>query len=499
MVDAFVLIAVAAGSVAVLSVLIYLAIRYFAYKRSFPLPHQFDFLWIVTTFLVLFLVCFNQPPLEGTLGQSSLTWTTFFTLLLFFYLMIFVVEQFFVQYFLSSVLKIYISPPLRKAIVLVAFVLAVVISVQKIFSINPWAVYAPTSLLSLGLGIALKDVFQTFFAGVALSKVVHIGDWIQIGEKEGEVVDINWARTILRSWHGDYLFFPNRELQMGSFSNYSYRERRHKCHLEIGASYGAEPRHVKKALLECIENVTGTLAHPPAEVILLSYGDFAIHYSLNFWVSDYANWRSITGDVATRVWYAFKRENIEIPFPIRTVHHVRKTKSEEIAETFGLLLKQIDLFKMLSEEERDFISERLKKEIFLAGEFVVRQGEPGSSFYLVLTGELEALRRSGEGKEVVVGQLGSGQFFGELSLLTGEPRAASVRVLKDAEILRLEKKDFQEILTKHPSLTESLAEVVASRKSSLSGVQETPGRRPETSPEKSALSRKIRSFFNLRD
>ncbi|MBI4218279.1 MAG: hypothetical protein HY610_04100, partial [Elusimicrobia bacterium] len=165
MVDAFVLIAVAAGSVAVLSVLIYLAIRYFAYKRSFPLPHQFDFLWIVTTFLVLFLVCFNQPPLEGTLGQSSLTWTTFFTLLLFFYLMIFVVEQFFVQYFLSSVLKIYISPPLRKAIVLVAFVLAVVISVQKIFSINPWAVYAPTSLLSLGLGIALKDVFQTFFAG----------------------------------------------------------------------------------------------------------------------------------------------------------------------------------------------------------------------------------------------------------------------------------------------------------------------------------------------
>lgn len=498
MLEHFIPIILTILGILICSVAIYFAIRYFAYKRSFPLPHRFDFLWILLTFLSIFLTVFTQGHLEGSLSQTFLTWTTFSTLLLFFYVMIFILDQFLVEYFLCTVMKIYISPPLRKAMVLFGFAVAVIVAIQKIFSINPWAVYAPTSLLSLGIGIALKDTFQTFFAGVALSKVVRIGDWIQIGDKEGEVLEINWARTVLRSWEGDHLFIPNSELQKGMFLNYSYKSKRHRCKLEVGVSYSAPPKKVKNALLSCLQNIEGIVAHPLPEVILKSYGDSAIIYNLTFWTDHYALWRKITSDVATRVWYAFKREGLEIPFPIRTVQLFKKKIGQE-SKNFDDLLFKIDLFKMLSNEERRILVQKFHFQTFLEEEIVVEQGSAGSSFYLVLNGKLVVERALKEGKAVTLGELGEGQFFGELSLLTGETRSATVKALADSELLMLEKNDFQEILNRHPALADTLAEVVAARKIALSGLQETSEVVQQQTLEKSALSKKIKSFFNLKN
>lgn len=485
------------GAVFLISIVVYFAIRYFAYKRSFPLPHRFDLLWILNTLLILFLSISLQSPLEDSISPKILTWITFAAFLLSAYILIFILDQFFVEYFLVSILKVYISPPLRKVIVLGIFLIAVVIGVQKIFSINPWAVYAPTSMLSLGIGIALKDSFQTFFAGLALSKIMHIGDWIQIDGKEGEVVDINWARTVLRTKNGDHLFIPNSELQKGMFTNFCYQGKKHRCRFEVGASYSAPPQKVKRTLIQCAQNVEGVLSYPAPEVLLSGYGDFSIQYLLYFWVDDYSQWREITSDVSTRVWYAFKRENIEIPFPIRTVYMAHEKSEGSDQGQLETMLSKIDLFSMLSQDEKQLIVGKLDRRIYLKGETVVQQGEAGSSFYLVAKGKLEVLRRDQEDKTILLGELGPGQFFGELSLLTGEPRSATVRATMDTEILRLEKVDFQEILNRHPDLAENLAEVVASHKTALSEIKEHKEVGSRIQEQKSALSKKIRNFFNL--
>lgn len=482
------------------SVVIYFAIRFFAYKRAFPLPRKFDFLWIINTLLLIFLSSSAHPPLEGNLSHKLLTWSIFFTFLLSCYLLIFVIDQFLVEYFLVSVSKIYVSPPLRKVLVLFVFVLAVLVGTQKIFHFNPLAYYGVTSALSLGIGLAIKDAFQTFFAGLALSAIIRIGDWIKFNDKEGAVMDINWARTILRTWEGAYLFVPNSELQKGLFWNFSYRENRYRCRLEIGASYDAPPQKVKRVLLECVQNIEGVVSEPAPELLLLNYADFAIQYALTFWIKDYARWRELSSEVSTRIWYAFKREHIAIPFPIRTVQVVRKGKEESQLAELETLLSHIDLFKMLSGEERQLILARLQKQVYLKGEMVVREGKPGSSFYIVLKGRLEVFRQMKEGKLFMIGELKSGQFFGELSLLTGEPRSATVRALSDSELLRLDKKDFQEILERHPELAENLAEVVAARQSTLLEINKNAAEpEPAAQAQPRALSRKIREFFNLKE
>lgn len=498
MIQNFIPLVFTVGGILILSVAVYFFIRFFAYKRSFPLPHQYDFLWMVNTLLIIFLACSGQPPLEGNLSDKLLSWIIFFTFLLSTYLLIFVIDKFLVEYFLVSVLKIYIAPPLRKIIVLFVFAIAVVVGIQKIFNINPWAVYAPTSLLSLGVGLALKDAFQTFFAGVSLSRFIRIGDWLQLGEKEGEVVDINWARTVLRSWEGIHLFIPNSELQKGIFKNYSYRNGQNRCRIELGTSYSTPPQKVKKVLMECTQNVDGLVSNPVPEVLLLNYGDFSIRYALTFWIEDYAHWREITSEVSTRIWYAFKRENIEIPFPIRTVHMTRKGKEEPQLLEPETILSQIDLFNMIPLQDRQLVLKRLQKQVYLKNEIVVREGDHGSSFYVILKGTLEVLRKMRDRAPLVIGELKSGQFFGELSLLTGESRSATIRAVTDSELLRLEKQDFKEILERHPDLSESLAEIVASRQSSLSEFKESVESLPSAPQKKSVLSKKIRDFFNLK-
>ena len=478
---------------------IYFAIRYLAYKRSFPLPRLFDVLWVLGSILALVLASASQPPLSASFSPKTLTWLAFITLLLFSYTIIFILDQFIVEYFLVQVLKVYVAPPLRKAIVLFIFAVAVVVAIQKIFSINPWAIYAPTSLLSLGLGIALKDAFATFFAGVALSSIVRIGDWIEIENgKEGEVIGIDWARTVIRTWDGDVLFIPNSTLQTATFRSFSYRDKNHRCQLQIGASYKDAPQRVKNVLLECTYNVPGILDLPQPEVLLSGYGDSSINYTLTFWVNDYSQRRRVSSEVSSRVWYAFKRKGIDIPFPIRTVHMLRKPPEDrEAAIDSHSMLADIDLFKTLPEEEQKFLSSRLQRQTYLKGEIVVREGKSGSSFYMVTKGKLEVLKQSPEGKNIFVNELGMGDFFGELSLLTGEPRSATVRAVTDSELLRLDKDDFKEILTRDPALSESFADVMAVRKTKLSGLQEKAKSEVFVRKHRDDISLKIRSFFNL--
>ena len=152
---------------------------------------------------------------------------------------------------------------------------------------------------------------------------------------------------------------------------------------------------------------------------------------------------------------------------------------------------------MLPPAEKELVLARLQRQVYLKGELVVREGDSGSSFFIVHKGRLEVLRRSGEGRVSSIGELKSGEFFGELSLLTGEPRTATIRALADSELLRLEKWDFQEILERHPNLTETLAEVVSSRQAMLVEQKAKDLKQVSMAGEKSSLSRKIREFFNL--
>ena len=153
--------------------------------------------------------------------------------------------------------------------------------------------------------------------------MIRLGEWIAFQDKEGRVIDINWARTTLETADGQRVFVPNNLLLSGVFLNYTTGSPTNRQVFKISASGEVPPERVKETLLQCARLVPGIAQTPPPEAALVDYSDSGILYGLYYWLEDYARKQTVQDDVATRLWHAFRKEGIAIPYPTRVVQ-IRK-------------------------------------------------------------------------------------------------------------------------------------------------------------------------------
>jgi hypothetical protein len=119
-------------------------------------------------------------------------------------------------------------------------------------------------------------------------------------------------------------------------------------------------------------------------------------------------------------------------------------------------LRQVPLFAELSRDDLRAVAQLARREYYPARSEICHQGKPGETAYFVETGELRALHIDSEGLEREVARMGPGQYFGETSLLLGEPRDATVEVVQDATLLYLNKYDFDQLLHERPTMLKAL-------------------------------------------
>lgn len=129
--------------------------------------------------------------------------------------------------------------------------------------------------------------------------------------------------------------------------------------------------------------------------------------------------------------------------------------TEAIPETAAPLPKS-PLFEDLTAEERDALAREMVLESFDEGDIVITEGEKGSSLYVVVSGEVKVYTRGGRGENVYLAKLAEGDFFGEVSILTGKPRTATVTASQRTELLRLDKEKLDAVVAGHPRIREVL-------------------------------------------
>jgi CRP/FNR family transcriptional regulator, cyclic AMP receptor protein len=112
-------------------------------------------------------------------------------------------------------------------------------------------------------------------------------------------------------------------------------------------------------------------------------------------------------------------------------------------------LREVPLFSEMDEQEVAGIREIMEEKKFKPGQVIIREGEKGDLFYVVTEGHAEVLIRDADGSEVILNEVGPGGFFGELSMLTNEPRAARVRAVDQITTLALERAEFFDFLRSH--------------------------------------------------
>lgn len=364
---------------------------------------------------------------------------------------------------------------------------------------------ATSAVVGAVVGLALQDTLGNLFAGIALhlEAPFRVGDWVRIGEKDGRVEQLSWRAMRLRTWDGDTQTVPNNEVARHAILNYSMPRTPHSRVLAIGVNYQTPPNKVLSVLRNLLEQVEGLAPDPPPVLRIVAYHDFAIHYEIRYHVHAYDDYRRVEGEIHRLIWYHFRRHGIEIPFPVRNVyvHQVEVPEAKEApVSRLERALRAIDLFRPLTDDELRTAMTRFRHLHYAAGEKIIEEGSPGDSFFVVDRGEVEVSKNMG-GSRRPLAQLMEGQFFGEMALLTGEPRAATVVAATDVDLFTIEKAAFHDILAANPAIAVDISTILAERREALSQAEGdlTARYEPAASPGelKQRILDRMRGYFGL--
>ena len=354
------------------------------------------------------------------------------------------------------------------------------------------------------LGFAGQNLFGGIIAGMSLqlNRPYRVGDWLQVGERFAEVMEINWRSTRLRTNDGIYLDIPNNEIVKSTIVNLHYPTEVHAMRIRVGVDYNVPPNRVKDALARAAASANGVLPQPPVKIFLVDFADHAMTYEIKFYMGNHARINEINDAVRTNVWYELKRQGIKIPFPIRTLQVERRptVTGREGHEEARAVLRAEPLFQCLSDAQIDNLLEAARVNHFGRGERVIEEGAEGDSMFVLLRGSAQ-VSVSKNGSVIPVATLRSGDCFGEMSLLTGEKRSATVRAEDDCEVLEIRKDAMGAVIRESPECLRQLSEILAERKVQTEGaLQEADaGVSAETKQTeyRATFLRRLKTFFEL--
>ena len=364
---------------------------------------------------------------------------------------------------------------LREIFSALFFILAVLIVVSRIYGVQPSGVLLSSTVVVGIIGWAMQDLLGNVISGVALQlgRPFKAGDWLIIDTQHAEVIEVNWRSTRLRTNDDHYLDIPNTAIVRSTIVNLSYPSPLHAMRMRIGIDSDTPPNRVKQVLLAATVESRGVLATPPPKIFLVDFADSSNTYEIKYWMENHAAYNEISDGLRTSVWYALQRAHIAIPNPIRVVQIERKRPSTfHLPDDTRALIRNKPFFKCLTDDQVQKIVSSATVCLFGRGEHIVEQGAKGSSMFILLSGEAAVYVRhhDHETEPARVAGLQPGDYFGEMSLLTGEARSATVVATADSQVLEIAKSQLAQILQENTALLTSLSEMLAQRRLDNEGI-----------------------------
>jgi len=330
------------------------------------------------------------------------------------------------------------------------------------------------------LGFALRNLLADLFTGLAVNvdQNFAIGDWLSVPNPGGnpntigQVEEIGWRCTRLSTEEGTTVIVPNSLLGFEKVVNISRPvvATRYEVSLTIDYSVPADRvRRILAASLHALQDQEGFCAERQPRVLIDSTSPLGIHYHARYWIYP---WQPLSPTVATdrvmsRLLEDLRIAGITPAYPKTDVYHasmpVRHVDGHSREDRIALL-SRIDIFEPLSKEELERLSDSLNRLELDAGETLFRHGDEGDSLFVVVEGLLDArIDLKGGGTEENVGRIRAGEFFGEMALLTGDPRSATLVAATDAVIYEVGREAMMELVEARPEISNSISQAVAER------------------------------------
>jgi CRP-like cAMP-binding protein/small-conductance mechanosensitive channel len=386
--------------------------------------------------------------------------------------------------------------------------------------VNLTSIVATSAVVTAVIGLSLQATLGNVVGGLALQldDSIHEGDWIELENKvQGRVRQIRWRHSVIETRDWDTLIVPNSQLLAQTIKVLGKRDGAkapHRMWVFFSVDFRFAPGHVINIVNEALQAapIANVAAEPKAHCILYDlakeHRDSFAHYAVRYWLTDLAADDPTSSLVRERISAALRRAQIPLALPAATVfisqddpEHAERKRARDHAVRLAAL-QNVELLGQLSDDEKSKLADVVRLAPFSAGEVITRQGSAAHWLYVLTKGQAEVRVSGANGEEKKVAELKAPSFFGEMALMTGAPREATVIARSDVECLRLDKEDFKEILARRPEIAKEISTILAQRRVELVAVRENldaDAKKRKMVTERSKILESIRDFFGLND
>ncbi len=347
------------------------------------------------------------------------------------------------------------------------------------------------------LGLALQDTLGNVVAGLALQvdQPYSVGDWVRVGDHEGRVAQVSWRATVLRTWESTLVSVPNSSIATGSIVNFSQPSAPTRIWIDVGVAYTTPPNTVKAVMKEAIAQVPLALGSPAPDVLVTEFDSAAVTYRACCFVADMERAVSAQDQMRSAIWYAFQRHGLEIPYPIQAEYSIEPPAlTLPGPQQVEALIEGTHLLGALAAADRARLASTARPRLFGAGEVLVRQGEVGRTSFLVASGSV-CVTVEPDARQVA--RLATGDVFGEMSWLTGDPRSATVTATCDTLVYELDDTTLRELAGASPAVLETLATAVSRRRGELQAIVSDAMPRQKNAEAHTTLVARMRRFLRV--
>jgi small-conductance mechanosensitive channel/CRP-like cAMP-binding protein len=347
--------------------------------------------------------------------------------------------------------------------------------------VEPQSLIAGSAVLSVVLGLALKDTLGNLFAGIAIQaqQPFEIGDWIQFDTNPshiGRVVEFNWRAIKVITLDDVEVWIPNAKLGDGLIVNFTKPHRYSRRSVYVHAPYHAPPRLVQSLILNAMAEANGVLREPPPSVVTFAFDERGVQYWVRFFTDRFELRDGIDGGVRDCIWYALSRGGLAIPGVQQSVAlrapEADGAEDDPVARR-DQALRGVPLFNELSNDERRRLAELAKTRLYAPNEIIVREGDAGDEMFVVLRGRAAVYKNPADAERVPISRLGPGDIFGEMAVLRDARRSATVQALEECELLAISAAAFCELIRSSPPLAERIRALADERQARLEDAVET--------------------------
>lgn len=394
-----------------------------------------------------------------------------------------------------------ISSLLKTVISVIVYIVAFFVVFQSQYpSIQLAPLFTGSAILGIVVGLALQDTLGNLFAGIALQadQPFQVGDVVAFTNGDGGVIEaVSWRGVKIRTFQNKLLVMSNavmgkEAIEVAPKDNLNARL------VFFNTLYTNSPAKTTQVVREAVRQVENVSTKIRPIVRIKNLGENGIDWEVKYWADDYTKYNDTDALVRQRIWYAFIREKIDFAYPTRTVYMQQSAPEQTVDDYLNITverLSRIPIFAPLSDEELEKLARASKDRIFAPGEAIVRRGQEGNSMFVITRGSVEV--QILQGIEIkTINTLRESDFFGEMSLLTGEPRTATVVSVEETEVVQINKSALKPIFEANPELVDSICKMIEARRAILNAAADDKTK--TESKEGRGMLASIRKFFGIK-